>query len=83
MGSYQITRLEETDGVITKVGSTNWVAPVEDVIKWMETGQHTFYAIINIHRVSIHVGKSNDGTKYLTTSQDGNLPNSIEELIVN
>lgn len=83
MASYQITRLEKSNGAITRVGSMNWITSANDVIKWIESKEHTFYAIIGTNKADIYVKKSDSGTKYLTTNKDGHLPNSLEELIVN
>lgn len=81
MSSYPITRLEKTDGVVTMVHSTTWKSPVEHVIKWIEEGKHSFYTIIGTDMIDIHV-KSDGKTKYLTTSQDWDLSEKLDEEIV-
>ena len=67
--------------IVTHVGVNGIVHPIKDVIEWIE--QNTYEISVKVgggNEVSVRVGTSSRGEKFLTTNPDGTRCNNIDNL---
>ncbi len=70
-----------SDQIVTHVGVDGYVHPIRDVIGWIQN--NTYQIVINVggHEISVRVGTSTVGNKFLTTNPDGSKCNNIDNLL--
>lgn len=82
MTRYMVRALDQVDGVITKVTAAQWSVLAKDIIKCIDGGYHSFYAIVGSDLLDIVVKKKDDGTKYLDVDLHGTSPYNLEVLFL-
>lgn len=86
MTDYQVTCTKkdgaDADRRIDKLGGPQFApAPIDDVIRWIESGAHKFWTSVQGRSVWIEVRvHPASGRKYLTTQGDGFPPNNLLRL---
>lgn len=85
MASYQVTchtpDNADLDRRLQGLGGPNWWYTIDNIIRFIEQRQHTFWVVsIYGQRVDVVVRQHPNGRKYLTTTADGFPPNNLLNL---
>ena len=82
MADYQITHTRkygaDADRRIDALKIGNTVYPIDQVIDWINSGQHRFWVAVQSRSVWVEVRQhSTSGRSFLTTERDGFPPNNL------
>lgn len=85
MADYQITRVRkdgaDPDRRIDRFSGPGWEAPIDDVIRWIDTGAHRFWTSVDGRSVWCMTGTHpTSKRKYVTTQGDSFPPNNLLKL---
>ncbi|SIS96409.1 DUF3892 domain-containing protein [Paracoccus saliphilus] len=75
----KINRLDPYDS-ISHVGGRRWIATLEEVIRYIESGRYRFYVDVGGKCVNVVIATSGFGNKFLKTEMDKDLPNYLLSL---
>lgn len=85
MSDYQVTCIRrdgaDTDRRIDRLGGPGWNDSIDNVIGFIERGEHRFWTVAQGKSVWVVVRRHpQSGRKYLATENDGYPPNNLLSL---